>query len=357
MGTFGDMRTCRRKFLLKYFAEDLAENCGSCDNCTTEVERFDGTVIAQKALSAVYRTDQRFGISYLVDLLRGSHSEKIRDEHKNLKTFGVGADVSKDHWMDYFRELVSLGYIAQTTDQYPVLRLSDLSSDVLTGKTQVMLTKARVKQTTEKRNEKAVEHPHIPELFEALRELRAVFARSENIPAYIVFSDATLVEMATYLPQNDWELNRISGVGDLKFDKYGSDFLNEIRNYCVRNELVSRMDLKPLQRASSRKPKRDLGKKDTYETSLDMFRDGKSIAEIAAERGLGVSTIEGHLASFVPTGKIRLDELVAVDKIEKIREAVVKFSEDGKLSPIKERLGDEYTYGEIRAVMAAIAGS
>jgi ATP-dependent DNA helicase RecQ len=117
------------------------------------------------------------------------------------------------------------------------------------------------------------------------------------------------------------------------------------------------MDLKPLQRASSRKPKRDLGKKDTYETSLDMFRDGKSIAEIAAERGLGVSTIEGHLASFVPTGKIRLDELVAVDKIEKIREAVVKFSEDGKLSPIKERLGDEYTYGEIRAVMAAIAGS
>src|SRR5690606_24216610 len=122
----------------------------------------------------------------------------------------------------------------------------------------------------EKRKEKAAEHPHIPELFEALRELRGVFARSENIPAYIVFSDATLVEMATYLPQNDWELKRISGVGDLKFDKYGADFLNEIRNYCVRNELVSRIDLKPVQRASARKPKRDLGKKDTYETSLDM---------------------------------------------------------------------------------------
>lgn len=356
MGAFGDLRTCRRKFLLKYFSEDLAENCGSCDNCTTEVERFDGTVIAQKALSAVYRTDQRFGISYLVDLLRGSQSEKIRDEHKNLKTFGVGADISKDHWMDYFRELVALGYIAQTTDQYPVLKLSGLSSDVLTGKTQVMLTKARVKQTSEKRKEKAAEHPHIPELFEALRELRGVFARSENIPAYIVFSDATLVEMATYLPQNDWELKRISGVGDLKFDKYGADFLNEIRNYCVRNELVSRIDLKPVQRASARKPKRDLGKKDTYETSLDMFRDGKSIAEIAAERGLGISTIENHLASFIPKGKVRLDELVPVDKIEIIREAVVKFSEDGKLSPIKEYLGDDFTYGEIRAVLSAISG-
>lgn len=357
MGAFGDLRTCRRKFLLKYFSEDLAENCGSCDNCTTEVERFDGTVIAQKALSAVYRTDQRFGISYLVDLLRGSRSEKIRDEHKNLKTFGVGADISKDHWMDYFRELISLGYIAQTGDQYPVLTLTDTSTDVLTGKTQVMLIKARVKQTKAARIEKASEHPHIPVLFDALRELRGVFARAENIPAYIVFSDATLAEMATYLPQNDWELKRISGVGDLKFDKYGTDFLNEIRNYCVRNELVSRIDLKPVQRASSRKPKRDLGKKDTYETSLDMFRDGKSIAEIATERGLGVSTIEGHLASFVPTGKIRLDELVTVDKIEKIREAAVKFSEDGKLAPIKEHLGDDYSYGEIRAVMAAISGN
>lgn len=355
MGTFGDLRTCRRKFLLKYFSEDLAENCGSCDNCTTEVERFDGSVIAQKALSAVYRTDQRFGMSYLVDLLRGSQSEKIRDEHKNLKTFGVGADISKDHWMDYFRELISLGYIAQTGDQYPVLALTETSGDVLTGKTQVMLIKARVKQTKAKRIEAASDHPHIPELFELLRELRGVFAKSENIPAYIVFSDSTLVEMATYLPQNDWELKRISGVGDLKFEKYGADFLNEIRNYCLRNELVSRIDLRPVQRASARKPKRDLGKKDTYETSLEMFRDGKSVAEIATERGLGVSTIEGHLASFIPKGKLRLDELVPIEKVETIREAVMKFSEDGRLSPIKEHLGDEYSYGEIRAVMAAIS--
>ena len=355
MGTFGDLRTCRRKFLLKYFSEDLAENCGSCDNCTTEVERFDGSVIAQKALSAVYRTDQRFGMSYLVDLLRGSQSEKIRDEHKNLKTFGVGADISKDHWMDYFRELISLGYIAQTGDQYPVLALTETSGDVLTGKTQVMLIKARVKQTKAKRIEAASDHPHIPELFELLRELRGVFAKSENIPAYIVFSDSTLVEMATYLPQNDWELKRISGVGDLKFEKYGADFLNEIRNYCLRNELVSRIDLRPVQRASARKPKRDLGKKDTYETSLEMFRDGKSVAEIATERGLGVSTIEGHLASFIPKGKLRLDELVPIEKVETIRKAVMKFSEDGRLSPIKEHLGDEYSYGEIRAVMAAIS--
>lgn len=356
MGMFGDLRTCRRRFLLKYFSEELTEDCGSCDNCTTEIERFDGTVIAQKALSAVYRTDQRFGISYLVDLLRGSQSEKIRDEHKNLKTYGVGSDVSRDHWMDYFRELVTLGYVEQTADQYPVLRLTATSTDVLTGKTQVMLTKARVKQTKATRIERAAEHPHIPELLEALRELRGVFAKSEDIPAYIVFSDASLIEMATYLPQNDWEMKRISGVGDMKFEKYGADFLNEIRNYCVRNQLVSRIDLKPVQRATSRKPKRDLGKKDTYETSLEMFRDGKSIAEIAKERGLGISTIESHLASFVPKGKLRLDELVPIEKVETIREAAVKFGGDGKLSPIKVRLGENYSYGEIRAVMAAMAG-
>ena len=103
MGEFGDLRTCRRRFLLRYFSEELAEDCGNCDNCTTTVERFDGTVIAQKALSAVYRTEQRFGIAYLIDLLRGSEAQTVRDEHKNLPTYGVGADVSKNDWFHLFQ--------------------------------------------------------------------------------------------------------------------------------------------------------------------------------------------------------------------------------------------------------------
>ncbi|MEQ1643467.1 MAG: DNA helicase RecQ, partial [Pyrinomonadaceae bacterium] len=123
MGQFGDLRSCRRKFLLKYFSEDLAENCGNCDNCTTVFEKFDGTIIAQKALSAVYRTGQRFGIAYLVDFLRGSESMKIRDEHKNLKTYGVGADITKDHWFDYFKDLIAQGFLVQNDGQFPTIAL------------------------------------------------------------------------------------------------------------------------------------------------------------------------------------------------------------------------------------------
>ena len=248
MGSFGDIRTCRRRFLLNYFSENLTENCGNCDNCTTQIEQFDGTVIAQKALSAVFRTEQRFGLAYIVDFLRGSQSEKIRDEHKNLKTYGVGADVTRENWMAYIKELISLGFLAQAGGQYPILELTESSSDVLGGRLTVMLTKERAKEERSARIAREVEHPHIPELFEALRQLRSVFAKGEGVPPYVVFSDVTLIEMSTYLPQTDWELRKISGVGDLKFDKYGADFLNEVRSYCSRSQLVSRMDLRPIPR-------------------------------------------------------------------------------------------------------------
>jgi ATP-dependent DNA helicase RecQ len=356
MGSFGDIRTCRRRFLLNYFSENLTENCGNCDNCTTQIEQFDGTVIAQKALSAVYRTEQRFGLAYIVDFLRGSQSEKIRDEHKNLKTYGVGADVTRENWMAYIKELISLGFLAQAGGQYPILELTESSSDVLGGRLTVMLTKERAKEERSARIAREVEHPHIPELFEALRHLRSVFAKGEGVPPYVVFSDVTLIEMSTYLPQTDWELRKISGVGDLKFDKYGADFLNEVRTYCSRNQLVSRMDLRPIPRGRRKQTKREPGKKDTYQTSLDMFRDGLTVAEIAAERGLGLSTIEGHLTKFIPTGEVRLDQFVALEKVETIRQAIEKHSESTALSPIKETLGDDYTYGEIRAVMAAVSG-
>ncbi len=356
MGSFGDLRTCRRKFLLNYFSEDLAENCGNCDNCTTQVETFDGTVIAQKALSAVYRTGQRFGLSYLVDFLRGSQSEKIRDEHKNLKTYGVGSDLSKDHWFEYFKDLIAQNYLAQTDGQYPVLVLTATSMDVLAGKTAVQLTKARIREEKTKRLAPEVSHPHIPELFDHLRQVRTVFARGENVPPYVVFSDATLVEMATYLPQTEWEMRKISGVGDLKFDKYGADFLNEIRNYCVRNSLVSRIDLKSPKRERKQRTKRGVDGKDTFRMSLDLFRAGRSIPEIARERGLAVTTIENHLARFIPTGEVSLDQFVSVEKVEPIREAIVKFADSNALSPIKEYLGEDYSYGEIRAVMAAVTG-
>jgi len=353
MGKFGDLRTCRRKFLLNYFSEELAADCGNCDNCTTQFERFDGTIIAQKALSAVYRTGQRFGMAYVIDILRGSQAKAIRDEHKNLKTYGVGADISKDDWFEYFKDLVAQGYLAQTQGQYPTLLLTDSSNAVLGGREPVELIKARAKDEKRSPLTDKLSHPYLKELFNTLRGVRAEFARRENVPPYVVFSDATLVEMATYLPQNDWELKRISGVGDLKLDKYGSAFLREIISYCRTNKLLSRIDLKGHTRERKQRTKRNANGKDTYHISLDMFRDGKTVAEIAGERGLGLSTIEGHLARSIASGEVSLEQLVPLHKVDVIRNAVMKVGGEG-LSPIKQFLGDEYSYGEIRAVLAAM---
>ena len=354
MAKFGDLKTCRRRFLLKYFDEDLEQDCGNCDNCTTTFERFDGTVIAQKALSAVYRTGQRFGLTYLVDFLRGSQAQTIRDEHKNIKTYGVGADISKHNWFDYFKDLIAQGYLAQTEGTYPVIVLTETSMDVLNGTTKVELIKVAEREEKRAKLVADVSLPYIQQMFNDLREVRTGFAKAENVPPYVVFSDATLVEMATYLPQSEHDLRKISGVGDLKFDKYGSDFLEAIKAYCRKNDLASRIDLKSPKRDRRPRTKRDADGRDTYRISLDMFRNGKPIPQIAAERGIQPSTVENHLAKFIPTGEINLEDLVPPHKVDPIRAAIIQFNETGALSPIKEHLGEEYSYGEIRAVIASM---
>ncbi|MCB1022844.1 MAG: RecQ family ATP-dependent DNA helicase, partial [Acidobacteria bacterium] len=352
MGDYGDLKTCRRKFLLKYFDEEMTENCGHCDNCNTEFEKIDGTVIAQKALSAVYRTEQSFGMSYLIDFLRGSKSQKIRDEHKNIKTYGVGSDISKDEWFAYFKDLIAQGFITQTSGQFPILRLTKKSEEVLRGNTGVSLFKvvAQNEKSSSLVSDAAV--PYIEELFEKLKKLRTRFARQENVPPYVVFSDATLVELATYLPQTGLEILKISGIGDVKMEKYGADFLNLICEYCEANDLESRIKLKtPKQKKRS---KRNQKGEDTYSISLRMFRSGKTIPEIAALRGFASSTIENHLVRFISSGEVSVEELVDPEKIDSIREAIHQFDPAKGISPIKEFLGEDFSYGEIRAVAAGI---
>ena len=354
MGKFGDMKTCRRKFLLNYFSEETATDCGNCDNCNKDFETFDGTIIAQKALSAVWRTNQRMGLGYLVDFLRGSQSQKIWDEHKRLKTYGVGADVSKNEWFEYFRDLIAQDFLKQSDGQFPTIQLTEKSEDVLKGNVKVELIKVTVKEEKPKSLVPEVSYPYLKDLFDELKKVRMAFAREENVPPYVIFSDATLVEMATYLPHNNAEMRKISGIGDLKLDKYGADFISEIRNYCEKNELESRIDLKSPKREPKKRTKRDVSGKDTYDYSLDMFRSGMTIAEIAKSREMAQSTIETHLSRFIASGKIALEELVPEHKIEPIKQAIIKFSDLGALGPIKEDLGEGYSYGEIRAVLATM---
>lgn len=355
MGEYGDLKTCRRKYLLKYFDEDLHENCGKCDNCDKKFETFDGTVIAQKALSAVFRTGQRMGIGYVVDILRGSNSQKIRDEHKNLKTFGVGADIGRQEWFEHFRDLISQGLLEQTSGAYPVIRLTEKSSAVLRGETKIELLKVEPKAETVTYAKSASSVTHHPELFERLRRVRADLAKRDNVPPYVVFSDATLMEMASYLPTDLADLPRISGVGETKLAKYGKEFSAAVRAYCEENNLPSRMSLKhPVSEPRSLRKRQKKSTSDTFSETLSMFRGGMTPADIARERNIAISTVESHLVRFLQSGEVELGDIVRPEKIGPIRDAVEQFRSFGTLSKVKEHLGDDYSYTEIRAVLSTM---
>lgn len=353
MGEYGEIKTCRRKFLLNYFDEEMIEDCDNCDNCNTTFEKFDGTIIAQKALSAVARTDQRMGITYLVDFLRGSKSQKIWDSHKNLKTYGIGADISKDEWLAYFKDLIGQGFLAQRdSGQFLTIALTEKSFDVLKGNTPVELIKVTLKEEKRSSLVSDVSLPYERELFDELKRVRTEFARNENVPPYVVFSDAALIEMATYLPQTSAEMLKISGVGDVKMDKYGLDFLKTIKEFCRENNLDSKIELKNPKRETKKRTKRNSDGENTFDVSLKMFRSGLSIEEIADERGLSFNTIETHLVKFIPTGEIKLFEIVPENKVETIRKAILELNSENGIAPIKEYLGEDFSYGEIRAVIA-----
>jgi ATP-dependent DNA helicase RecQ len=345
MVKYSQLQTCRRQYLMHYFDEAFPDNCGSCDICLSEYEKFDATLIAQKALSAVARLNERFGSTYVIDLLRGSRSEKLKEEHKQLKTYGIGADISKADWQRYLRELVALGYLAVTDDAYPVLKLTDKSSAVLKGQLKVELIAS---QTIEERQEEVI--PYEAGLLNELKTIRRDIAGNENVPAYIILSDAALMEMATYLPQTLDELRLISGFGDVKLARYGREFLIPVKNYCIKHDLSSRIKQKSTKRAKRERTGTSRRGNDTKVETFSLYRSGKTVAEIAHERGLAATTIESHLSHFVQTGEMDVLELVTQEKIPAIQDAIESYGIE-RLSPLKEVLGDNYSYGEIKAVI------
>lgn len=346
MATFGELTVCRRKYLLNYFDEPSPDQCGNCDICLTKVDTFDATIIAQKALSAVKRLQERFGAGYTIDFLRGSNAEKIREEHKQLKTYGIGADISKEMWSKYFNELLQRGYLQKSEGQYAVLQLTDKSQPVLRGTEKVMLTQN--KEKLEATSNDASSLSYEKELFDELKTLRKKIAEAEGVPAYIVLSDATLLELATYLPMHKTEFEQISGFGEIKLDKYGESFCNVITAYGQRKNLSSRIHLKKAKRQRKEKSEK---LNDTKQQSLDLYKTGRTLVQIAAQRDLSTSTIESHLAFFVEIGELSVNEFVTPEKFATIA-GVVRERGNKALAPIKEALGDGYSYAEIKMVAA-----
>jgi ATP-dependent DNA helicase RecQ len=345
MVDYCQLHACRRQFLMHYFDEPFPDNCGSCDFCLSEFVKFDGTLIAQKALSAVARVKERFGANYIIDFLRGSKSEKIWADHKALKTYGAGADISKADWQRYLRELIAQGFLRISEDGYSAIQLTPKSEAVLKGELKVELIASEV--TTEQEQEAL---SYEAELLAELRTKRQEIAIGENLPAYIILSDATLLEVAIYLPQKMDELRLISGFGDVKLAKYGREFLAVINAYSAEKGLASRITQKSAKRERKSKPKTSKIS-DTFKVTFDLYKGGKTVAEIAGERGLSPMTIEGHLSRFIQTGELDVHEIVNEAKIPAIKDAVESYGSE-MLSPLKEVLGDAYTYGEIKAVIA-----
>lgn len=345
MSRLCETQTCRRKFMMNYFGEEYPDYCGSCDVCLSKYEKFDGTIVAQKALSAVARLDQRYGVNFVIDFLRGSKSEKIFDWQMKLKTYGVGADTGKEEWRQYLNDLIVMGYLHQEDGQYPVLKLTERSKAVLKGEEKVMLVKTVTRKEFERK-----EQPHEVELLSLLKILRNRLAEQAQVPAYIIFSDTTLIELATFLPQNFSELKKISGFGEIKLQRYGKVFLDMVLDYCKKNNLQSRILNKTSKRQRKAGFSRSSEKSDTKMESLELFKSGKSVAEIAAIRNLTASTIENHLAFFIELGKIKVIELVTREKIQQIEKAI-QLHGDLSLNVLKNELGENISYGEIRAVI------
>jgi ATP-dependent DNA helicase RecQ len=351
MGRFGELTTCRRKYLLNYFDEASANYCGNCDVCLTLFELYDGTELARRVLETVKAVQEKFGAGYVIDILRGSSVARIEESHKTLAIYGSGSDVGKEQWHAIIQDMVTRGYLFRTAGIYPVLRSTEMGMRVLDANETVMLSRVKEKIA------KPLEAREAPETYESklliqLKDVRRQLAVKENVPAYIVLSDATLMELATFLPHTREEFSRISGFGQMKLEKYGKQFRNVVAAYCLEHNLSSRMHLKV---TAPKRPHRERLERDsdTKKQTLLLFNEGRSIEQIAAVRKLSPTTIENHLAFYIQQGNLSIEQLVSSEKIPLIREAILSIG--GKvLTPIKQSLGEDVTFGEIRYVMASM---
>jgi ATP-dependent DNA helicase RecQ len=230
-----EITTCRRQALLNYFDNELPQPCGNCDTCLKPVPTWDGTEAARMALSACYRTEQRFGVNYLIDVLRGAETDKIsQNNHHQIPTYGVGKDLDNNQWRSVFRQLVARGYLSVDLERFSALRLEEKCRPLLRGEEQIELRKD-IKQKAAKRTTKTALPLDVDvALWETLRECRRELADEQGVPPYVIFHDSTLQEMCTSVPQSLSEFAQLSGVGERKLDKYGSVFLQAINSHLAQ---------------------------------------------------------------------------------------------------------------------------
>jgi ATP-dependent DNA helicase RecQ len=228
-----EMTGCRRVTLLEYFGQAMHEPCGNCDNCLAPPSTWDATEAAQKALSAIYRTGQRFGVNYIIDILTGKDDARIKNNrHDELNVYGMGNDLTGVQWRSVFRQLIALGYIDIDAEAHGALRLPEKCRNLLRGEERLQLRQYSKPARKPKPGSVLVQHQDLSveeqDLFQELRDLRSRLAGEQGVPPYIIFHDRTLVELARHRPQDLTSMREINGIGQSKLERYGETFLDEI---------------------------------------------------------------------------------------------------------------------------------
>lgn len=325
---------CRRTIQLSYFGERFPGNCNNCDNCRVPKPIEDWTIEAQKFLSCVARCRERFGMTYIIDVLRGSRKQKIEQNgHHLLSTYAIGKDRSAEAWKMLARSLLHQGLVDETTDGYRILKLNKLSWEVLRSQrtVQIAITQTSVEQALSEPNSRGAE---VEILFDRLRRLRKQIADAQAVPPYVVFADSSLKLMAQQQPQTLKDFAKISGVVTHKVNQYGDKFVSEIRAFCQEQKL-------PVALPSN-----------THMITLQFYQQGLSVEEIAQKRGFTPRTIITHLSELLEMKQpVDLNRLVSLELQKLIVQAIQIVGADS-LKTIKEHLGEDYSYEDIQLVRA-----
>ncbi|OUS23804.1 ATP-dependent DNA helicase RecQ [Gammaproteobacteria bacterium 45_16_T64] len=339
-----EITSCRREALLNYFDDDSTSVCGNCDNCLNPAESWDATDASRKALSCIFRTGQRFGVSHLVDVLRGADNAKVKQfEHEKVSTFGIGKDLSVDQWKSVYRQLIARGHINVDMEAFGALRLTDKCRQLLRGDESISLRKDRVelKGKTRKVASQVKEQDRV--LWEALRAERKRLADEQGVPPYIIFGDVTLMEMMERRPGSAAHMLQISGIGQHKLDKYGDVFLAILADH---GEVESA-------------PPPEAAKVESYLETLALLKAGMDVPMIAEQRGVKEKTIFIHLEKCIVEGEIEVQDVVQLpeEDIDRVRDALFAHADEDnkiKLTPVYEDLEGHYSYEIIGCIRAEI---
>ena len=363
------LETCRREFLLKYFGEKDAKifnkkdrevasslpeneknNCNGCDICLEPPEQFDATEIVQKILSAVVRTDQQFGMTHVVGVLRGSKNKNIQKfNHQNLSVHGIAREFSEEELKKIIQNLIARGVLLKNEENFGILSLSQKGADFLNQKQTINLPKPKIYSwVKEGKKEKVIEYNKA--LFDKLRNLRKQIANEKNVPPFVIFGDVSLQQMAFYFPQNLESFAKISGVGQQKLQQFGKQFIDEISQFSSENNLQE----KPVvgRRKEYRKKRNIQRRGSTYDLTKQMVKQKMSIRDIAKKRKMTEQTIVTHLEKLIDVDEntnIKYLQPKDEKRFEKIKQAFEK-SGGLNLSPVREILGGSYSYDELRLV-------